>query len=62
MLFELLFEAFKQSKRVSGTACKACDNLIFIKPSHFARVALHHGVALRNLSIAADYHFIAASN
>ena len=53
-LLELAFEAFEQGEGVGGSAGVTAQYLAIAERTHLARVALHHGVAEGDLSIAAD--------
>jgi hypothetical protein len=62
MLFELFFEALEQRKRICCAAGKTSDDLVFVKSSHFASIALHNCIALRDLPIPADYNLVASAD
>ncbi len=62
MFFQLGFEAFEQREGVGGAAGETGDHLAVVEAAHFARVALHDGIAQRYLAVAADHDVIAASN
>src|SRR5204863_4831202 len=53
-LVELAFEALEQRERVRGAAGETAEHLAVAERAHLARVALHHGVAQRDLAITAD--------
>ena len=62
MFLQLFFKALEQCEGIGSAACKSCDDLIFVESTHFARIAFHDGIALRDLAVAADDDFIAASH
>ena len=62
MLFKLGFKAFKQSEGVGGTPGKTGDHFIVVEASHFARIALHDGIAKTDLAVAANNNFAIATH
>ena len=54
VLLQLRLESLEQRERVRRAAREARDHLALVQPAHLARVALHHGVAERDLAVAAD--------
>ena len=53
VLLELAFEALEQREGIRRAAGEAGEHLVVVEAAHLARVALHHGVAERDLAVAA---------
>ncbi|MNP04010.1 hypothetical protein D3C76_959110 [compost metagenome] len=62
MLFKLAFKALEQGKGVGGGTGETGDDLAVIQAAHFLGVAFHHGIAERNLAVAAHDDFAVAAN
>ena len=59
---ELLLELLEQRHRVGGGAGEPGDDLAAADHAHLLRVRLHHGVADRDLPVAADGDLAVAPN
>ena len=57
MFFKLAFETLEEGKGVSGGTGKTGDDLTVVQATNFFRVAFHHGIAERNLAVAAHDDF-----
>jgi hypothetical protein len=62
MFLKLAFEPFEEGKGVSGGTGKPGNDLAVVQAANFLRVALHHGIAKRNLAVAAHDDFAVAAN
>ena len=54
VLLQLGLEALEQREGVGGAAGEAGEDLAVVQAAHLAGVALHDGVAERDLAVAAD--------
>ena len=54
MLLQFGLEPLEQGKRIGGSAGKARDHLIVIKPPDFAGVAFHAGIAQCHLTVSTN--------
>ena len=52
----LAFEALEQREGVGGAAGETGEHLVLIEAANLAGIALHDGIAQRNLTVAADHH------
>ena len=62
VFFQFGLEAFEQGEGIRRAAGKSGNHLIVIQAAHLARIALHDGVAQRDLAVSADHHGIAAAH
>ena len=60
MFLQLGLKALKQRERVGRRAREAGQDLLIKQTPHLARIGLHHGVAQRDLAVAADHDMLAA--
>src|SRR6185312_1178749 len=56
VFLELALEALEEREGIRRPAGKAGDHLVVVELAHLARVALHHGVAERDLAVAGQRH------
>ena len=54
LFFQLAFKALKEGEGVGGAAGESSEDAVFVETTDFARVALHDGVAERDLAVAGD--------
>jgi hypothetical protein len=62
MFLKLAFETLEEGEGVSGGPGKTGDHLAVVQATNFLRVAFHHGIAERNLAVAAHDDFAVAAN
>ncbi len=62
MLVELLLEQFEQRERVRRRAGEARQYVALAEAADLARIGLHHGVAERDLAVAADDDLVATAD
>mgnify|MGYP003677010782 CR=1 FL=1 len=62
VFIQLFFKTFKQGERIRGATGKPGKHLIFVKTADLAGIALENGIALRDLTVAANYHDIPAAH
>ncbi|MCY1462000.1 hypothetical protein D9M71_797230 [compost metagenome] len=62
VFFQLAFKTFEQGEGVGGGTGEAGDDLTVVQAADFLGVAFHHGVAERNLAVAAHDDFAVAAN
>ncbi len=61
MLLELGLEALEQGERVGRAAGEPGDHAVAVEAPHLAGVALHDGLAQRDLAVAAEGDRLAAA-
>lgn len=61
MPFKLAFKTFEQGKSIRCSACKSGENLIMVKPAHFAGASFGYYSAQGYLTIAAERDLTPAS-
>ena len=54
LFFQLAFKTLEKGEGVGGAAGKSGEDTVFIETADFARVALHDGVAERDLAVTGD--------
>ena len=52
VLLQLCFEAFEQRERIGRAAGETRDDRAVVQSPDFTRIALHDGIAERNLAVA----------
>ena len=62
VFLKLAFETLEEREGVSGGPGKTGDDLAVVQATNFLRVAFHHGIAERNLAVAAHDDFAVAAN
>ena len=62
VLLELALEALEQREGIRRAAGKAREHLVVVQPAHLAGIALHDGVADRDLAVAAHGDRTAAAH
>ncbi|KAG0765460.1 hypothetical protein G6F22_018014 [Rhizopus arrhizus] len=63
VLFQLGLEQLEQGEGIGGGTGEAGQHLaVAAQAAHLARIALHHGVAQRDLAVAGNGHVLAATD
>ena len=62
VFLQLAFETFEKGKGVSRGAGKTGKDFTVVQATNFFCVAFHHGIAERNLAVAAHDDFALAAN
>ena len=62
VLLQLALEALEQREGIRGAAGKSREHLVVVQAAHFAGIALHDGVADRDLAVAAHGHGAVAAH
>ncbi|MNN15449.1 hypothetical protein D3C81_1285530 [compost metagenome] len=62
VFFQLAFETFEKGKGVSRGTGKTGEDFAVVQATDFLGVAFHHGIAERNLAVAAHDDFAVATN
>jgi hypothetical protein len=61
-LFELAFQALKQSKRVGGGTCESADHITLAESADLLGIGFNNSLANRDLTISADNHAAALAD
>src|SRR4029077_19352414 len=62
ILLKLAFQPLEKGERVGGRTGKAADDIALAEFTDLFGVGFDHGLADRNLAVAADHHLAALAN